>query len=278
MVQKHKLLNNIISYTALVLVSIIFIYPLFFLLANSLRPYISKTPVLFFTESHFENYYFAVAMIPFTKYLLNTMKMVVITITGTLIFDFLFGYAFARLRAPGKNLIFKLVLLQLMIPGIAIQIPQFVFYNQIGIMNSYWVFILNAVGGGAYSIFMVKQFLTSFPLEIEEAAKIDGCSRVKIIWKIFVPLSKPLLGLLFFNGFTASWNDYMGPQMYLTSERYPLATALFGSVYFLRNKPEVTLEPVTMAACVLFTIPVVVVFFILQKYLVQGIVTTGIKG
>lgn len=89
------------------LVSVIFIYPLFFLLANSLRPYISKTPVLFFTESHFENYYFAVAMIPFTKYLLNTMKMVVITITGTLIFDFLFGYAFARLRAPGKNLIFK---------------------------------------------------------------------------------------------------------------------------------------------------------------------------
>ena len=147
MVQKHKLLSNIISYTAMVLVSVIFIYPLFFLLANSLRPYISKTPVLFFTESHFENYYFAVAMIPFTKYLLNTMKMVVITITGTLIFDFLFGYAFARLRAPGKNLIFKLVLLQLMIPGIAIQIPQFVFYNQIGIMNSYWVFILNAVGG-----------------------------------------------------------------------------------------------------------------------------------
>ena len=84
--------------------------------------------------------------------------------------------------------------------------------------------------------------------------------------------------LLFFNGFTASWNDYMGPQMYLTAERYPLATALFGSVYFLRNKPEVTLEPVTMAACVLFTIPVVVVFFLLQKYLVQGIVTTGIKG
>ena len=77
MVQKHKLLSNIISYTAMVLVSVIFIYPLFFLLANSLRPYISKTPVLFFTESHFENYYFAVAMIPFTKYLLNTMKMVV---------------------------------------------------------------------------------------------------------------------------------------------------------------------------------------------------------
>lgn len=73
---------------------------------------------------------------------------------------------------------------------------------------------------------MVKQFLTSFPLEIEEAAKIDGCSRVKIIWKIFVPLSKPLLGLLFFNGFTASWNDYMGPQMYLTAEQWRCCTSL----------------------------------------------------
>ncbi len=278
MVQKHKLASNILSYTVLVLVSIIFIYPLFFLLANSLRPYFSMTPVLFFTEFHFENYYFAVAMIPFTRYLMNTIKMVLITIIGTLTFDFLFGYAFARLRAPGKNLIFKLVLLQLMIPGIAIQIPQFVFYNQLGIMNSYWVFILNAMAGGAYTIFLVKQFLTSFPLEIEEAAKMDGCSRVGIIFRIFVPLSKPLLGLLFFNGFNASWNDFMGPQMYLTSEKYPLATALFGNVYFLRNKPEVTLEPLTMAACVLFTIPVVVVFFMLQKYLVQGIVTTGIKG
>ena len=278
MVQKHKLAFSILAYATLVFVSLIFIYPLIFLLANSLRPYISKAPVLFFTQWHFENYYFAVAMIPFWAYLANTLKMVTISVGGTLIFDFLIGYAFARLRAPGKNLLFKLVLLLLMIPGSAVQIPQFVFYNQLGIMNTYWVFILNAVGGGAYTIFLVKQFLTSFPLEIEEAAKIDGCSRVGIIPRIFVPLSKPLLGLMFFNAFSAAWNDFMGPQMFLTADKYPLATALFGNVYFLRNKPEVTLEPLTMAACVLFTIPIVVIFFLLQKYLVQGIVTTGIKG
>ncbi len=278
MVNKHKLAVGLAAYSTLVIVSLIFIYPLIFLFANSLRQYMLKTPLLFFQQFHFENYYLAVDMIPFWRYLGNTMKMVTINVCGTMIFDFLIGYAFARLHAPGKDLLFRLVLLLLMVPGIAVQIPQFVLYNQLGIMNTYWVFILNAISGGAYTIFLVKQFLASFPIEIEEAAKIDGCNRVGIIYRIFVPLSKPLLGLMFFNAFIGAWNDFLGPQMYLTSENYPLATALFGNVYFLPNKPEIVLEPLTMAACVLFTLPVVVLFFILQKYLVQGIVTTGIKG
>lgn len=243
-----------------------------------MRPYIAKKPILFFTEWHVENYYFAVAMIPFLKYLLNTMKLVVINVFGSLVMDFLVGYAFARLRAPGKELLFKLVLLQLMIPYIAIQIPQFVWYNTLGLMDTYWIFILNALGGSAYNIFLVKQFMSSFPRELDDAARVDGCGFVRMILQIVIPLSKPLYALLFFNAFVGAWNDYMGPQMFLTGDKYPLATAMFGNLYFLPNKPEILLEPVTMAACVLFTLPVIAIFFFFQKYLVQGIVTSGLKG
>ena len=197
-------------------------YPLIFLAANSLRPYINKKPVIFFTEWHVENYYFAVAMIPFFKYLLNTMKLVVISVFGSLVMDFLMGYAFARLRAPGREMLFKLVLLQLMIPYIAIQIPQFVWYNTLGLMDTYWIFILNALGGSAYNIFLVKQFMSSFPRELDDAAKVDGCGFLRMIAQIVIPLSKPLYAL--------------------------------------------------------FTLPVIILFFFFQKYLVQGIVTSGLKG
>lgn len=275
---RKKRLQKYGAYAFLVVLSVVFLYPLIFLAANSMRPYIAKKPILFFTEWHVENYYFAVAMIPFLKYLLNTMKLVVINVFGSLVMDFLVGYAFARLRAPGKELLFKLVLLQLMIPYIAIQIPQFVWYNTLGLMDTYWIFILNALGGSAYNIFLVKQFMSSFPRELDDAARVDGCGFVRMILQIVIPLSKPLYALLFFNAFVGAWNDYMGPQMFLTGDKYPLATAMFGNLYFLPNKPEILLEPVTMAACVLFTLPVIAIFFFFQKYLVQGIVTSGLKG
>lgn len=275
---RKKRLQKYGAYAFLILLSVVFLYPLIFLAANSLRPYIAKKPILFFTEWHVENYYFAVEMIPFLKYLLNTMKLVLINVFGSLVMDFLVGYAFARLRAPGKEMLFKLVLLQLMIPYIAIQIPQFVWYNTLGLMDTYWIFILNALGGSAYNIFLVKQFMSSFPRELDDAARVDGCGFVRMILQIVIPLSKPLYALLFFNAFVGAWNDYMGPQMFLTGEKYPLATAMFGNLYFLPNKPEILLEPVTMAACVLFTLPVIVIFFFFQKYLVQGIVTSGLKG
>ncbi len=273
-------LSMVFTWATLILVTLIFGYPLIFLLANSLRHYMAAKPVLFFTPDalHFENYKLAVTMIPFWMYLGNTLKLVTIVVGCSVVFDFLYGYAFARLHAPGRDLIFKLVLLQLMIPYIAIQIPQFVYYKQIGLVNTFWIWVLSGIGGNAYLIFMTKQFMASFPKEIEEAAKIDGCSRLGIIFRIFVPLSIPVLALIVFNQFSAAWNDYMGPYMFLSGNQMPLATALFGNVYFLEGKREVSLEPVTLAACVLFSIPVVIMFFILQRYLVEGISTTGLKG
>lgn len=271
-------ISKLFTWITLVVITVIFGYPLIFLMANSLRHYITAKPVLFFSEWHFENYKMAFTLIPFWQYLGNTLKLVVIQVGCGVIFDFLYGYAFARLRAPGRNLIFKLVMVQLMIPYIAIQIPQFVWYKNIGLVNTFWIWGLSGIAGNAYLIFLTKQFMASFPRELEEAAKIDGCSRVGIIWRIFIPLSKPVLGLIVFNQFTGAWNDYMGPYMFLSGKQMPLSTALFGNVYFMPGKREVSLEPVTLAACVMFSIPVVIMFFVLQRYLVEGIVTTGLKG
>lgn len=276
--QKKQTIVNSISWITIIFISLIFIYPLLFLIINSLRQYLSKTPLLWFQEWHTENYYFATAMVPFLMFLINTIKLVVIVVTCSIFFDFLYGYALARLNAPGKSFCFSLVLIQLMIPAISITIPQFVYYNQIGLINTYWIWVLAGIGGNAYLIFLTKQFLQSFPRELEEAAKIDGCSLIGIIWRIFLPLSKPIMGIIIFTQFTGSWNDYMGPYMFFDASKYPLAAVLFGNMYFIPNKPDVTLEPITMAACVLFSIPVVILFFCMQKYLVEGIVTTGIKG
>jgi multiple sugar transport system permease protein len=276
--KKKQLISGTVSWLAIAVISLIFIYPLLFLFMNSLRQYLNKTPLLWFSEGHWENFYFAVAMVPFFKYLFNTLKLVIIVLTCSMTFDFLYGYALARLNAPGKKIVFALVMIQLMIPSIAITIPQFIYYNQLDIMNTYWIWVLAGVGGNAYLIFLTKQFLQSFPRELEEAAKIDGCSLIGIIWRIFLPLSKPIMAIIIFNQFCGTWNDYMGPYMFFDSKKYPLAAALFGNMYFIKDKAEVILEPVTMAACVLFSIPVIFMFFVMQKYLVEGIVTTGIKG
>lgn len=276
MKNKKKL---ILVYVLILILSALFTYPILLTMANSLRHYATKTPVLFFGKEtrYFENYYFAVVMVPFLRYLSNTMKIVVINVTGCIVFDVIYGYAFARLNAPGKNLVFKLVMIQLMVPFIAIQIPQFVFFYKIGLMNSYWVFALNAIAGNAYNIFMVKQFMASFPRELEEAAKIDGCGFLRQFIRVVIPCCKPLVVLLFFNAFLGAWNEYMGPQLYFKSDKYPLSTALFGNLYYMASKPEVPLEPIRLAACLLFTVPIFILFFFCQKYLVQGIVTTGLK-
>lgn len=273
-----QLLRKFAETLVIVALCLLFLYPLVFLLANSLRFHLSNIPILAPTEFHFENYKMAVEMIPFFLYLKNSFVLVGIVVSLSLVFNFVFGYAFARLKAPGKGFWFSLVLLQLMLPGIAVQIPQFVFFSQIGLKGTYWIWILGGIGGNAFIIFLLRQFLSTFPKELEEAAKIDGCNPVSIMTRIFLPLSVPALAVVFFFEFNAAWGDYMGPYMYLDAKLYPLAIALFGISYFVPSRPDIVLQPVTFAAALLMSLPVFILFFFCQKYLVQGIVTTGIKG
>jgi len=264
-------------YILAIFLSVIFIVPLLFTFSNSLRD-LHSSPVLIPTKLNWSNYYLAMTLVPFWDYVRNSVIVTFISVSLAVVMNFLFGYAFARLRAPGRNFMFLLVLSMLMVPAIAIQIPQYIIFSNIGLKDTYWIWVLGGLGGNAFYTFLYRQFLSALPRDLEDAARIDGCSTLAIIWKIFVPLSWPVIAVVAMLDFNGAWGDYMTGYMFLSPKNYPLATALISTSYTLPNQPTINLEPVINAAALLLTLPVIVVFFLGQRYLVEGIVTTGIKG
>ena len=232
------------------------------------------------SEFHWENYYYAVTLIPFFKYLLNSLIIVAIVVPMCTIINMVIGYAFARLRARGKDVMFVIVLSTMMIPGIVTMIPQYILYNVLGITDTFFIYVLGNIGGGAYNIFLFKQFFSAMPKELEEAAKIDGAGTLQTIFRIFAPAAKPVIIIVAIGAFQGAWGDYMTPFMYFSPEKYPLAMALFGSVSYSMPgaPPGMVYEPLINAAAILMTIPPIIGFFFTQKHIVQGVVTTGLKG
>lgn len=268
---------NIFIYSITIFLSLVFILPGLWTLSNSLRD-VFGTPVIIPDSLHWENYYLAVTLIPFLSYLKSSLIIVAIAVSLDSTVNLLLGFAFARYRAPGKNLLFTIILSSLMIPGISYAIPQYILYSSIGLKDSYWIWVLMGLGGNAFYVFLYRQFFASIPKELEEAARIDGCSIFQIILKVFVPLSKPVIAVVAVLDFQFFWGDYTVPFMFLSPQKYPLSMALFGNSYTIEGSPTVNLFPLVNAAAVLITIPIIINFFIGQRYLVEGIVTTGIKG
>lgn len=278
MKKKRTKWGNICVYTFLVIISIIFIFPIYYTLINALRDVYSTPAVLLPKGAHWENFVYAVTLIPFFKYLKNSLIILGITVLLGVPLNFLFGYALSRLDAPGKGVLFMVVLSQMMIPAFALQIPQYILFSNMGFQDTYWIWVAMALGGNSYQIFLYRQYLQSMPRAIEEAAIIDGCSTWQVITKIIAPLSKPVLAIAFFSSFTASWGDYMTPYMYLSKENYPLIMALFSVDYSFPSNPSFKLVPVVNAATLLLMIPVFIVFFLCQKQLVEGATFSGVKG
>ena len=264
-------------YVVIILFGVTFAFPFFLTLMNSLKPLTASVGLsqIIPSEFHWENYYYAVTLIPFFKYLLNSLIIVAIVVPMCTIINMVIGYAFARLRARGKDVMFVIVLSTMMIPGIVTMIPQYILYNVLGITDTFFIYVLGNIGGGAYNIFLFKQFFSAMPGELEEAAKIDGAGTLQTIFRIFAPAAKPVIG-----AFQGAWGDYMTPFMYFSPEKYPLAMALFGSVSYSMPgaPPGMVYEPLINAAAILMTIPPIIGFFFTQKHIVQGVVTTGLKG
>ena len=206
--------------------------------------------------------------------------IVAIVVPMCTIINMVIGYAFARLRARGKDVMFVIVLSTMMIPGIVTMIPQYILYNVLGITDTFFIYVLGNIGGGAYNIFLFKQFFSAMPKELEEAAKIDGAGTLQTIFRIFAPAAKPVIIIVAIGAFQGAWGDYMTPFMYFSPEKYPLAMALFGSVSYSMPgaPPGMVYEPLINAAAILMTIPPIIGFFFTQKHIVQGVVTTGLKG
>jgi multiple sugar transport system permease protein len=220
------------------------------------------------------NYVEVVRSFPFATYAVNSSKIAIIGTLGQLFSTTLAAYAFARMNFPGRNLLFGALLATLMIPGQVTMIPTFILFNAFGWVNTHYPLMLPAWFGGAFGTFLIRQFFHTVPKDYSEAATIDGAGHTQILTRIYVPLAKPVLATLALFTFMNHWNEFLLPVIYLTDpEKLTLTVGL--STF---RQQYTTLYHYLMAGTLLSIIPIFVLFVLLQKYFVQGIVMSGVKG
>jgi len=220
------------------------------------------------------NYRDALRMVPLVTYTRNSLLLVFLNVCGQILGSSLVAYAFARLRWPGRDFCFILVLATLMVPPQVTMIPVFLIFKNLGWYNSLKPLWVPSLFGSAFFIFLLRQFMKSIPSDLEDSAKIDGCGYFGIYRRIILPLIKPALAAIGIFTFMATWNEFMGPMIYLNDQNlYPLSLGLFALQVFQSFN-----YGLMMAASVLMTLPVVILFFAAQRQFIQGITLTGIKG
>lgn len=272
-----RIFKFICKYVLIMLGGALFIIPLLWMVSVSFsRPEQIAQPGLHLVPPRlkWDNYSHALTLMPFGLYALNTIKVTFLAMLGGVLSSAMVAFAFARLRAPGKDALFVLVLSTIMLPGMVTMIPLFVIFKTIGWYDTLLPLIVPAWFGSAFYIFLMRQFFLTIPVELEEAAQIDGCGTFRIFWQIILPLSKPVLVTVAVFSFVAHWNDFMTPLIYLNSVDHrtlALGLATFSDVW---GVDIVSL----MAASTAVLLPVLVIFFFAQRYFVQGVVMTGIKG
>jgi ABC-type glycerol-3-phosphate transport system permease component len=185
------------------------------------------------------------------------------------------GFAFSRFQVPGRNALFMIVIALLIVPGIVTVIPQFIVFSRLRLTNTYWPWILWGLSASPFHIFLFRQFFATIPRELEDAAEVDGCGPFRIFWQIFLPNSKPALATSFIFNFSWVWGDWFTPLIYLSDANTTLAVKL-GTAYL--DPQGHSLITITLAACVIYTLPLIILFFLGQQYIIKGVVTTGLKG
>ena len=208
------------------------------------------------------------------RYMMTSFALAILNIVLAIFSCSFVAYAFARLEWPGRDLCFGLLLATMMIPGQVTMIPVFMIFRYLGWYNTLKALWVPSFFGSAFFIFMLRQFMKGIPNDLEDAAKIDGCSLFGIYWRIVLPLVKPALAAVCIFTFMNTWNDFMGPLIYVNDQRlYPLALGLFD--FRSEHGSEFGM---LMAASTLMTLPVIAIFFMAQRYFIQGVTLTGMKG
>ena len=220
------------------------------------------------------NYRDVLRRVPLPRYIQNSVVLVILCVAGQVLGSSLVAFSFARLRWPGREFCFILVLSTLMIPPQVTMIPVFLIYKNIGWYNTLRPLWVPAFFGSAFFIFLLRQFMRTIPTDLEDSAKIDGCGFLGIYARIILPLVKPALATIGIFTFMGTWNDFMGPLIYLSDqELYPLSLGLFALKVIQGGN-----FGLMMAASVLMTLPIIVLFFVAQRQFIQGITLTGLKG
>jgi multiple sugar transport system permease protein len=277
---KEYLMENNVRKTVLhiILVGglILTLTPFFWMIATSFKTkagmfamppqWIPKDP----TISHYRDLFEKVNF--FRHFINSTIVAFAVTFFG-LFLNSLAGFAFAKYKFPGRDRIFAILIIALMVPGQVTMMPVFLILKKFGLINSYWGLIVTGTVS-VYSIFLVRQFVQTIPNELIESARIDGCSEFGIYWKIIIPLCKPVLATLGIFTFMASWNSFLWPLIVMIKEEmYTLPVALANL-----NGQHATDYGLLMAGAVVVVIPVIIGFLFAQKYIIEGISTTGLKG
>ncbi len=263
-----------VSLLVLVVGSFVFAYPFLWMISTSLR---TKQGVaeggigLFPLQWQFSNYADALGSFPFWSYLLNSLLSTLIPVAGTTIVASLVGFALARIPAKGAGAIFAVILATMLLPGEVTLVPQFILFKQLDMMNSLYPVILPVFFGSPFFIFLFRQFYLHLPASLVDAAIVDGAGWFRIWRSIFLPLSKPIIVATAVLQFIASWNNFVTPAIYLTSEQWktlPVALAGFQST-------NGTDTPLLMAASIVVVLPCIAIFFFAQKQIVGGVTFTG---
>jgi multiple sugar transport system permease protein len=276
--KQRRIRRNILLYVVLCIFSFSTLFPLFWMISTSLKSgdiIFEMPPRLLPDGFHWENYTRAVTEISFFVLFKNSVVITVLKLLSEVFVSALVAYGFARFNFPGKNIWFLILLATIMIPGEVTMIPVFIGFSDIGWSNSIKPLVLPGFfGGNATFVFLLRQFFLTIPKELEESAIVDGATRFKIFYRIFIPLSVPAFIVIGIFSFQGSWNDLLAPLIYLNdTEKFtlPLGLAMFKGMLKVEWGP-------LMAGSILALMPVVIVFFLVQKYFVEGVKMSGIKG
>jgi multiple sugar transport system permease protein len=270
-------INRALVYALLVLGSVMFLFPFIWLILLSLQTrqqFYLWPPQLIPDPWQPNNYPEALQLFDFGRYFWNTTYITVLSLVGQTIVSAMVAYSFARLRWPLKNFWFVVMLATLMVPPQVTLIPLYIIWRDLKGLDTYWPLIVPAFLGTPYYIFLARQFFMTIPLELEEAARIDGASTLQIIFRIMVPLSIPLMLTLSLFSVLAHWNDFFAPLLYLnTKAKFTLQLGLL----VFRGQYE-TDYPKMFAATATIVMPIVAFFFVGQRYFIRSVVLSGLKG
>lgn len=273
-----------LKYSLLLVLSFSFVLPLLWMVTSAIKndsQVYTVPPVWLPNPALWENFWNAWNTYDFNLFAFNTLvRFAIPTTIGVTISSAIVAYGFSRIQWKGRDLLFFVCLATMMVPYAVTMVPLFIIFKNIGWVNTYWPLVIPAFFGSPYFIFMLRQFFLTLPVELSEAARIDGANEFTTMWRIILPLTKPALVVVALFQFMNAWNDYLGPLIYLRREdQYVLALGLENLRRTITSIGATELAyPYLMAVSSIVTAPILIAFFLAQRTFIEGISLTGLKG
>lgn len=275
--RRWQRVGRVAAFLIVLACSILFIFPVYWMAVTSLKavPEVFHLPPVWWPHKLlWHNYSEALSYFPFVHYAINTLKITVPATIGTTVSSSLVAYGFGRLRWPGRDLVFYLVLATLMIPSWVTLVPLYILFNHINWVDTYRPLVVPSFFGDPFSIFLLRQFFLRQPQDLVDAARVDGASHLRVYTQIILPLARPALAVVALFAFIYSWTDFFNPLIYLSNpDKYTLQLGLFS--FFAQHFVN---WPGFMAASLVVLAPMAILFFLTQKTFIEGITFTGLRG